>query len=247
MEAAARVTFDARVMASRDEIRFERTCALPKPIELDFTIAHDARIRRPPSKIFGDEMVDHPRVKVRAQIDDIEREVHSLRYPARVLEIVVRAAGAAPLRYRRLHLRRKPHRDADNVITLLAQHRGGDRTVHPAGHRDEHARGHRTASARGSAAATRRQTRGIISPARAISSAVVLHPRLSLSELRASSVLRPIASSTCDGSTAPAAHADPIETSTPSRSSAISMLSPSTPGNVRLSVLGIRPASGPLR
>ena len=50
---------------------------------------------------------------------------------------------------------------------------------------------------------------------------------------------RPIASSTCEGSTAPAAHADPIETSTPSRSSAISMLSPSTPGKVRLSVLPI--------
>ena len=35
------------------------------------------------------------------------------------------------------------------------------------------------------------------------------------SELRASATLRPIASSTCDGSTAPAAHAEPIETSTP--------------------------------
>src|SRR5260370_5304167 len=148
METAARVTFDARIMASRDEIRFERACALPEPIELDFAIAHHARIRRPPGEILGDKIVDHPRGKISAQIDDIEREAHSLRYPSRGLEIVVRAAGATPLRYRRLHLRRKPHRDADNVITLLAQHRGGDITVHPAGHRDQHEPGHRTASGR---------------------------------------------------------------------------------------------------
>src|SRR5260370_28526400 len=113
METAARVTFDARIMASRDEIRFERACALPEPIELDFAIAHHARIRRPPGEILGDKIVDHPRGKISAQIDDIEREVHSLRYPARDLEIDVPAADAAQHHYRHQHLRPKLHRDAD--------------------------------------------------------------------------------------------------------------------------------------
>ena len=83
--------------------------------------------------------------------------------------------------------------------------------------------------------------RGMIAATASISSAVVFQPRLIRSELRASATVRPIARSTCDGSTAPAAHAEPIDTSIPSRSSAISMLSPSTPGNVRLSVFGSRP------
>ena len=50
----------------------------------------------------------------------------------------------------------------------------------------------------------------MISAAWAMSSALVLQPRLMRSELRASAALRPIAISTCDGSTAPAVQAGPI-------------------------------------
>ena len=51
---------------------------------------------------------------------------------------------------------------------------------------------------------------------------------------------RPMARSTCDGSTAPAAQAAPVETATPARSSAISRLSASTPSNETLVGVGTR-------
>src|SRR5579862_5293536 len=233
-------------MPGRYVVGVQRARAAPQAIELDLAIAHYARIRRAPAEIFGDEVVDHARGKVSAQIDHVERKVHALRDPARILEVVMRAAGPATLGERRGWFRRKAHRDADDVVILLAQKRRRDGAVHSAGHCDQHPRLHRAlTSDRGSAVATRRHTAGMISATASISSAVLLQPRLIRSELRASATLRPIARSTWDGSTAPAAHAEPIETSTPSRSSAISMLSPSTPGNVRLSVFGSLPFIGP--
>src|SRR5208283_4444851 len=206
-----------RIMPGRDIVGIQRARAAPQAIELDLAIAHHARIRSAPAEILGNKVVDHTRGKVCAQIDHIKRKVHALGHPARIFEIVMRTTGAAPLRNWRGsgRLRREPHRNADDIVVLLAQNR--------------------------------RHTAGMISAAASISFAVLLQPRLILSELRASALLRPIARSTCDGSTAPAAQAEPIETSTPSRSSAISMLSPSTPGNVRLTVLGRRPTSGPFK
>src|SRR6266851_1045317 len=247
MEAAVGAVFNPGVMSGRDEIRLERMRAAPQTIELDFAIAHHARIRRSSAEIFGDEIIYDAGGEVGTQIDHVKWKIHPLRDSARVLEILVRAAGAAALRDRRRWLGRETHRDPDDVVAILPQHRRGDAAVDPARHRDQNSRAHRDApSATGSAAATRRHTSGMMVATASISFAVVFQPRLIRSELRASARLRPIASSTCDGSTAPAAHAEPIETSTSARSSAINMLSPSTFGNVRFSVFGIRPVSGPL-
>src|SRR5208337_2644494 len=248
MESAVGALLDSGVMSGRDIVGRKRAGAAPQAIEFDLPIAHHTRIWRAPAQIFGDEIIDHARGEVGAQINHVERKIHPLRHPARIFEVVMRAAGAAALRHRRRRLGRKPHRDAYHVVAILAQEGSRDRAVHPTRHSNQHSRPHRAlTSDRGSAAATRRHTAGMIAATASISSAVLFLPRLILSELRASATLRPIARNTCDGSTAPAAHAEPIETSTPSRSSATSMLSPSTPGNVRLSVFGSLPTIGPFK
>src|SRR5579863_468740 len=247
---------DPRVMAGRDEVRLKGARALPQAIELDLAIAHHARIRRAAAQVLGSKVVHHTGSEIRSQIDDVKGKIEPLRYPARVLEIVVRTTGPSAARFARRPLGRKPHRHPDDIVALVAEQRRGHGTIDSAGHRNQHPRLHRaaptvvaadSAELTGSAATTRRQTSGINSPARAISAAVVLQPRLMRKELRAAAGSRPIASSTWEGSTAPAAQAEPIDTSTPSRSSAINIVSPSTYGKVRLRVFWMRSRRGPFR
>ena len=71
-------------------------------------------------------------------------------------------------------------------------------------------------------------------------------PRLKRSEFCVRCAGRPIARSTCDGSSVPDEHADPVETATPSRSSAISRLSASTRSKLMLVVFGTRRSRSPL-
>src|SRR6266851_9848980 len=98
MESAVAAVFNSGVMSSRDEIRLERMRAAPQTIELDFAIAHHARIRCSSAQIFRNEIIDDAGGEVGTQIDHVKRKIHPLRDSARVLEILVRAAGAAALR-----------------------------------------------------------------------------------------------------------------------------------------------------
>ena len=61
-------------------------------------------------------------------------------------------------------------------------------------------------------------------------------------EARASSGVRPMAVSTCEGSTAPEEQAAPVEQARPFRSRAMIRASPSIPGKVMLVVFGVRGA-----
>jgi hypothetical protein len=72
------------------------------------------------------------------------------------------------------------------------------------------------------------------------SSAVEPGPRLKRSELRDRALEKPIARNTCDGSSEPDEHADPVDTATPSRSRAIRRDSASTPSKLMFVVLGRR-------
>jgi len=125
-------------MASGDEISLKRGGALPQPIELDFTIAHHARIGSAACQILRDKVIDYPRFEFGAQVDDIERKIQLFRNPARILEIVVRAARTPPPRHgRRRPLRSQAHRNADDLVALFTQKRRRDRTVDPARHCDD--------------------------------------------------------------------------------------------------------------
>src|SRR5258706_16154460 len=97
MKRAVCIAIDLRIMARGNEVRFERASPAPEPIELDFAIAHYARIRRTPADIFGDKISNHTRCKISAQIDHVKWEVHPLGHSASVLKIIVRATSAAPL------------------------------------------------------------------------------------------------------------------------------------------------------
>src|SRR5260370_26006262 len=101
MEAAVGAVFNSGIMSGRDKIRPERMRATTQAIELDFAIAHHARIRRSSAQIFRNEVIDHASGEVVAQIDHVKREIHPLRDSARVLEVLMRTASAATLRDRR--------------------------------------------------------------------------------------------------------------------------------------------------
>ena len=65
-------------------------------------------------------------------------------------------------------------------------------------------------------------------------------PRLNLIELCTRFEESPIARSTCDGSSVPEEQAEPVDTATPSRSSAMRRDSASTPAKLIFEVLGTR-------
>jgi hypothetical protein len=73
-----------------------------------------------------------------------------------------------------------------------------------------------------------------------ISSAVVHLPSENRTAERALSIGKPIASKTCDATTEPTMHADPLEAQTPSRSSAISNISESSPSRPTFNVFASR-------
>src|SRR5438552_1802692 len=79
--------------------------------------------------------------------------------------------------------------------------------------------------------------------ANSMSAEVVWRPRLKRRLARASSGGKPMAVSTCDGSTVPEEQAAPVEQARPFRSRAMRRASPSTPGKTRLVVLGVRGAA----
>ena len=62
------------------------------------------------------------------------------------------------------------------------------------------------------------------------SASTVVRPSVNRSTWRASASVRPIASTTCDGSGTPAWQADPVDTAMPARSSRNSRVSPAAPG-----------------
>ena len=150
----------------------------------------------------------------------------------RVVQIVERAAACRTRG--RLALVVELHRQTDDVVALLGEQRRGDRGVDAARHRDDD-RAWRYASRGRSAVRPRRraasstQARQHARPRDRSSASVVAAPRLKRIEFCVRCGGKPIAFSTCDGSSVPDEQADPVDTAMPSRSSAISSDSASTP------------------
>ena len=85
----------------------------------------------------------------------------------------------------------------------------------------------------------------MISPARSISASVVSWPNEKRTAEPASAAGNPIASSTCEATTDPTMQAEPLEAQTPSRSSAIKIVSELNPAKLTLSVLASRSSVSP--
>ena len=94
--------------------------------------------------------------------------------------------------------------------------------------------------------ARRRQAldRSTTSAARSMSASVVVRPRESRSEPRASSAGMPRAVSTCDGSSEPVVHAEPTDAAMSWRSSAVTRSAPSTPSTTTESRPGAARSGG---
>jgi len=67
------VMFDDRVMSGRDVIATERVRFAPKISELEFFVAHYARIRRPSGLILAREIIDHGALELVRLIDNVMR------------------------------------------------------------------------------------------------------------------------------------------------------------------------------
>ena len=245
---AAVAVLEAGVVAGGDRIGPVRgEAATEELVELDVLVAGLARVRRRAVEVGVDEGVDHPRAELALDVEDEERDAEDLGDAAGVVGGIRRAARAAEL----VALRQVgvgAHPDADDLVVrgcLAGEERGGNRRVHPAAHGGNdpaHALAtiSREARNRGS---TARKT----SSARSTSAAVVSGPVVIRIEPWASSGSMPIASRTWLGSVLPEVQALPVETSTPSRSSAATRSPPSTPSITTLTLFASRSSAWPVR
>src|SRR6478672_13083338 len=110
-------------------------------------------------------------------------------------------------------------------MTLLGEQRRGDRGVDASRHCDDDS--HSFGSFDHALAGGRVRLRsfstmpGSTAITRSISASVLRAPRLKRIEFCVRCALKPMAFSTCDGSRVPDEQAEPVDTATPSRSSAI--------------------------
>src|SRR5207253_8964694 len=231
--AALGVDADAGVVAGGEARRAELPRPPPEQPELDVLVAAGARVRRAAGEILGDERPHHLALEDVREVEHVVGEAEPLGDGAGVVEVLEGATAAGPVA-------RQSERDADHLVAGAhapgGRHRAVDAPAH--GDDDPHAAAPRRtwATSSGSTASTR-----------STSASVVPGPTLRRSPLRAVSGSLPIATRTCDGSAAPAAHAEPADTAMPARSRRTTRLSPLQPGKVRFSVFGSRGgAAGPL-
>ena len=106
-------------MTRRDVIAPERCRFTPEIAELEFFVAHHARVRRPAGLVFAGEIINHDALELIGLINNVMRNTEGMRYAAgigdrlRPAAFVLRAGDAV--------LRPDFHSDADHVVALLAQ------------------------------------------------------------------------------------------------------------------------------
>src|SRR6185369_11364781 len=121
-----------RIMPRSDVIAAQCPGFAPEVPELEFFVAHHARVRRPASLVFADEIINHNALELICLVNHVMRDAERMRYAARISDRLWPAAFV--LRSRDTILRPDLHRHADNFITLLAQQVAGDAGVHSTAH-----------------------------------------------------------------------------------------------------------------
>ena len=120
-------------MAGRHEVGADLLAIGPQLAELEPDVADHAWIGRSSREILVREVIFDPR-EVALEIEGVKRDVESIGDTLRIERIGHAAAGlGTPFDI----LGRRPgaHEDAENVVALLLQQHGGDRTVDSAAHR----------------------------------------------------------------------------------------------------------------
>jgi hypothetical protein len=134
--AGGLVALDPRVVSSRDEPRPKALGARRQGRELQVAVAVHAGDRRPACRVLADEVRHDRLAELPLEVDDVVGNSDLRRDPARVVEIVDRAARPEA----HLAIRVRPrmvvqlHREADDLVSLARQQRGSDRGIDSAGH-----------------------------------------------------------------------------------------------------------------
>ncbi len=169
---------------------------VPRPAEqraeLHVRVAVDAWARRLAAQVRVEEGLDDAGVELALEVHDVERDVELRRDPSGVVGRIERTAALLELGVAVGDVV-QPHPDADDLVPLGVQQRGGHRRIDAAGHRHEDPAHAETPWPSGSAATTAEATRidaitrGTTSAAVATSASVVVRPSDSRSAPRASS------------------------------------------------------------
>ena len=120
IRAARARPLDARVVAGRDGIGAEAVRAIEQRRELEVAVAVRAGQGRPAGRVLADEIADDLLVELPLEVQDVMRDADGRRHPARVVQIVNRAAAAErPLAVLPVRDVVELHGQTDDVVALL--------------------------------------------------------------------------------------------------------------------------------
>src|SRR5690606_30237349 len=114
----------ACVVASGDQVGAEPASAAQQVRDLRVRVAADARVGSPARGVLTDEVVDHVRGELRLHVEDVVGDSERTGDTAGIHDAVqsaARLAGGV-----RIRVAEGLHRDADDVVALLDEQRGGD-------------------------------------------------------------------------------------------------------------------------
>src|SRR6266436_5375083 len=122
-------------MTRRDVIAAERPGFTPQIAELEFFVAHHARVRRPAGLVFAGKIINHDALELIGLVNDVMWNAERMRHAARIGDRLRSAAFV--LRARDTILRPDLHRHANDFVALLAQQISGDAGVHSTAHAEQ--------------------------------------------------------------------------------------------------------------
>jgi hypothetical protein len=116
------------VVAGGDRVEPEEASPFVQAIELQVTVALDARVRGHTDPVRLDVGLDDPRRELLGEVEHDVVDAQLLSDPAGVVDVGHAAtpgvALAAP----------KAHGDANNIMALITKNECGNRRINPAGH-----------------------------------------------------------------------------------------------------------------
>jgi len=126
---------DAGVMSGGHGVEAENVSALEESIELEMTVALDARIGCDPAGVIGDVRVDDVTMEIVGEVEDQMIDSELLGHAPRVVDIAHAAASGVTL------TTPQAHGDTHDLMPLLEQKGSGDRRIDTSGHGDKYFHG----------------------------------------------------------------------------------------------------------
>src|SRR5450759_3299112 len=122
-------------MASRQHIGAELARGDQQVVEFDRHVAFDARHRRLAGDVALGEAINHCFLEAALVVEHVMRNADALGNAARIIDVLPGAAGALAVGGGAVVV--ELQRDADHVIALGLEQRGGHRGIDAAGHGDD--------------------------------------------------------------------------------------------------------------